>query len=109
MPTMAAMTTPTQPGDSFTYYEARRNHDLTEGRGPMVPMRTTLDENAAYQTCRGWGVQGRGDGEVLRVTISADEHGNVTTARERIYGDIHDAKGRWIASGWLDGRTAATA
>lgn len=99
---------PTQSGDSFTYYEARRNHDLTEGRGPMVAMRTTLDENLAYQTCRGWGVQGRGDGEVLRVTIAADEHGNVTTTRERVYGDIHDDKGRRIGSGWLDGRNLAT-
>lgn len=94
----------TQPGDTFTYYEARRHHDLTEGRGGMVPMCTTLNENLAYQTCRGWGVQGQGDGEVLKVTLTADEHGTVTTLREIVYGDVHDERGIRTGSGWLDGR-----
>jgi hypothetical protein len=98
-----------QPGDSFTYYEARRHHDLTEGRGGMVTMGSTLSEERAYRTCRGWGVQGQGDGQVLRVTVSADEHGVVTTQRVVIYGDIRNEKGVRIGTGWLDGRDTPAA
>ena len=94
----------TFPGDSFTYYEARRHTENLRGNVEMVSMCTTLNEEAAYRACRGWGRFGSPDGEVLRVTITADEHGNVTTLRERVYGDIFNDQGARVGSGWLDGR-----
>lgn len=97
----------TQPGDSFTYYEARRHIESDRGTVLMVPMRTTLDEESAFQTCRGWGKFGSPDGEVLRVTVTAHKNGEVSTERIRVYGDILD-EGVRVGSGWLDGRHAST-
>ena len=47
-----------------TMYWARRNSDLTEGRGPMMIIAAFLNREDAVKAAKGWGVMGLGDGQV---------------------------------------------
>lgn len=49
-------------------YQATRNQDLTEGRGPEVTIGYYQTPGEAYQACRGRSVQGS-DGRVVEVDV----------------------------------------
>ena len=50
-------------------YEALKNSDLTEGRGPMVRIACFTYRIDAEKAAKGWGVMGGGDGEVKEVQV----------------------------------------
>lgn len=52
-----------------TVWAAKKNADLTEGRGPMVIIALFSDEVSARSAARGWGVMGVGDGEVTPMFV----------------------------------------
>lgn len=92
---------------TLVYYVTQENSDLTEGRGSMRDISYWTNENDAYIAAKGRGVQGVGDGEVIKVTIChvMDTVSEMRILRERVYGYGKAWDGKWRST-WMDHRDA---
>lgn len=81
-------------------YVAQQNSDLTEGRGHMKAIGYFLRENRAIRVALGRGVQGNGDGEVVRYEL-----GLTDPDPKVVYGWRKGWNGKW-GYGWVDNRDA---
>lgn len=93
--------------NEFTYYQALKNSDQTEGRGHMVVIGRFSTEEAALEAARGQGVMGVGDGEVAKVNYNVFDDGVVHCIVEKVYGYRQDWNGKW-GYGFVDNRDAPT-
>lgn len=91
-------------------YEARRNADQNEGRGPMVTFALFDNEKQAVRAVKGQGVMGVGDGEVLMTTVYSTVQEMVANEKmsfsELVYGYRKDPFGKW-GYGYADNREFA--
>lgn len=88
----------------FTFYEAQRNSDQTEGRGRMITFDRFVELGDALEAVKGQGVMGVGDGEVVQITLRAED-GRVKMEQVRVYGYRKGWDNKW-GYGFTDNRDA---